>query len=227
MAVISPVPTDANGNAMQTGHLKELGKDDFLQLLITQLQHQDPMNPLEDADFIAELAQFSSLEQINNMNDLLTENLDLGYLQMQTINNTMATSLIGREVEADFSAVYLDEDNTPKVTYNTLKPADQITIKVTDASGNVVATHTVEGVGVGSHSFTWDGHGDNGDRLPVGVYDITISGTDTEGNSFTPSMYISGKVEGVAYREGSAFLKVNGVEIPLAGINVINESEEG
>ncbi|MEW5924335.1 MAG: flagellar hook capping FlgD N-terminal domain-containing protein, partial [Candidatus Zixiibacteriota bacterium] len=128
MGIISPVATDSNGNAITTGSTQTLGKEEFLQLLVAQLTHQDPLEPMEDTQFIAELAQFSSLEQLQNMNESLGNSLDWDYLQMQTINNTMATSLIGREVQATFNNLYLDDDNLPKISYSTTDFASDVTI---------------------------------------------------------------------------------------------------
>ena len=73
-----------------TGSVQSLGKDEFLQLMVTKLQNQDPLNPMEDEDYIAQLAQFSSLEQLTNISDGLDESNEWDYLQMQSINNVMA-----------------------------------------------------------------------------------------------------------------------------------------
>lgn len=221
MGYISPIATDVYGNPLQTGSQNSLDKDDFLNLLITQLTHQDPMNPLEDQEFIAQLAQFSSLEQMNNMNDSLQESLDVDYMQMQTINNTMATSLIGREVSASYSGVYLDDLNTPTISFVTDKYADSVEINILDSEGNKIRTYKSEDVSPGTNSFDWDGRDGNGNRVVPGYYQIELSAVDTEGESFTPSTLMTGEVTAITYQEGSAFLEVNGVEIPLSDIREI------
>lgn len=226
MGIISPLGVDSRGNPATTGHLKTLGKDDFLQLLVTKLKNQDPLNPMSDEAFVAELAQFSSLEQLQNMNDALSNSLDLDYLQMQTINNTMATSLIGREIKATFSNIYLDSDNLPEIGYATTDHAKSVRVIITDIDGNIVATLTEEDIPAGNNSMTWDGKNDNGDRLPEGYYNIEITAYDADGGSFTPSVFIQGKVTGVIYHDGAAYLQVNGMEIPLSGINVISEAQD-
>ena len=99
MSFISPIPTDSRGNEIKTGSAQELGRNDFLELLIAKLQNQDPLKPMEDEDFIAQLAQFSSLEQMNNIAEGISASNEWDFLQMQSINNTMAAGLIGKEVD--------------------------------------------------------------------------------------------------------------------------------
>ena len=79
MSVISPLSLDASG-AQTTGGVKTLGKDDFLQLMITKLRYQDPLKPMDDEDFIAQLAQFSSLEQMNNIANGIAASKDCTYV---------------------------------------------------------------------------------------------------------------------------------------------------
>ena len=225
MGYISPLQTDANGDTVTTGHLQKLGKNDFLQLLVTKLQNQDPLNPADDEAFIAELAQFSSLEQLQNMNENLETALEWDYLQMQTINNTMATSLIGKNVVANFTTVYLDDTNQPNLGYTTDEYASSIEITISNADGYVVNTLYEDDVLAGEHTLAWDGTDSNGDRVESGYYLIEISGTDADGNSFEPSTYLEGPVNGVVYRDGSAYLKVNGLEIPLSDVTTINEPD--
>lgn len=226
MGIISPLGVDSRGNPELTGHLKELGKDDFLQLLVTKLKNQDPMNPMEDEAFIAELAQFSSLEQLQNLNEALSGSLDFDYLQMQTINNTMATSLIGKDVKASYSNIYLDATNQPEIGYATTDYASNVRVSILDTNGNVVAMRLAEDVPAGNSSIAWDGKDDFGERLPEGYYTIEINALDADGGSFTPSTFIQGRVNGVVYHEGNAYLQVNGMEIPLSGISVISEPQE-
>lgn len=225
MGIISPIRVDANGNPIATGSLQALGKDDFLKLLITKLTHQDPLKPMEDEAFVAELAQFSSLEQLSNLNEALNNSLEWDYLQMQTINNTMATSLIGKDIKASFNNIYLDDDNLPRINYTTTEFAGSIQITIKNTDGAVVRTLTEENVPPGNNSIEWDGKDENGNRLSEGFYQIEISGVDSNGDGISPSTYLEGRVTGVIYRDGSAYLQVNGLEIPLAEVSAIYETE--
>jgi len=226
MGVISPVATDTNGNPITEGANKVLGKDDFLELLVAKLTHQDPLNPLEDEQFVAQLAQFSSLEQLQNVNESLGQSLEWDYLQMQTINNTMATSLIGKEVKAVYGGVYLNDDNQPQVNFTNDTYAAEVAVKITDADGNLVRSLTGEAFAPGTNHLVWDGLDQNGTRLPAGYYSVAVTAYDANGDAFEPSTFLQGKVEGISYLNGSAYLKVEGLEIPLADVSSINEYRE-
>jgi flagellar basal-body rod modification protein FlgD len=224
MGVISPVGVDSNGKPLSTASMKSLDKDDFLKLLVTKLTYQDPLKPMEDEAFIAELAQFSSLEQLQNLNTSLENSQQWDLLQMQTINNTMATGLIGKEVKATYSGVYLSDDNRPMINYTTTEQAAHIKVEIKSADGTVIRTLTQDNVPPGQSSVVWDGKDENGKRVTSGYYTIEISGESVEGTQITPSTFVTGRVTGVVYREGSAFLQVNGLEIPLSDISAINEA---
>jgi flagellar basal-body rod modification protein FlgD len=224
MSVITPLPTDFRGNPIATGSRKELGRNDFLNLLITQLTHQDPMKPMEDTEFISQLAQFSSLEQMQNINSSLGDALDWDYLQMQTINNTMATSLIGKEVKADYEGIYLGEDNQPKITFTTDQYARDIRVEIIDENGVTVRVLTQDDIPAGTNTITWDGRDSQGNRVTEGYYQVDITAYDAEDQAFSPSTFLQGKVEGVVYRNGSAYLQVEGVELPLSDITAIYEA---
>lgn len=226
MGIISPIATDTNGNPISVESQKMLGKDDFLKLLITKLTHQDPLNPMDDEAFIAQLAQFSSLEQLQNVNNSLENSLEWDFLQMQTINNTMATNLIGREVKASYNGVYLNSDNQPTISFNSTKYAQKVNVQILDINGSVIRTLVDQEVPPGSNKIMWDGRDQNGQRVAEGYYSISISAVDANGESFTPSTFLQGRVSGIVYREGSAYLQIDGMEIPLAEINEINEYHE-
>lgn len=223
MAFISPIPTDSRGVERQTGSLQQLGKDDFLQLLVTKLQHQDPLKPMDDEDFIAQLAQFSTLEQMNNIANGIAASNQWDFLQMQSLNNVMATGLIGKDVKATYNTVYADQDNTPKISYTLGSFAEEVEFVIRDAQGSVVATLTQDSVGEGTHFIEWDGTDSFGNRVDESLYTVEVTATDMSGSTFTPSLSLVGKVESVVYRDGAAFLTVNGTEIPLGDVTAIGE----
>jgi flagellar basal-body rod modification protein FlgD len=224
MGFISPIATDAQGNPQPTGNMQSLGKDDFLQLLITKLEHQDPLNPMEDEDFIAQLAQFSSLEQMYNIAEGIASSNEWDYLQMQSINNVMASGLIGRDVKAEYSGVYVDASNEPQITYTMSSAADEVTFVIKDEMGTIVATLTQDSVEAGVNTFTWDGTDDLGNRVDEGYYLIEATATTGAGTTIKPGLSLVGTVEAVIYRDGSAYLRVGGTEVPLGDIAAIGEA---
>lgn len=226
MGFISPVATDSNGNPRQTGSLQSLGKDDFLQLLVTKLQHQDPLNPMEDSDFIAQLAQFSTLEQMHNISEGIATSNKWDFLQMQSLNNVMASGLIGREVTADFSGLYLDATNQPVISFTLSEPAARIEFEVRDEQGNLVTTITTEDVPVGTGSVKWDGKDSFGNRVAEGYYTISAKAETDSGATFTPSLELVGIVTTITYRDGAAFVMINGTEVALGDIRSIGQPEE-
>ena len=100
MATISPTSLSAATPTYATSASGTLGKDDFLKLLVKQLQNQDPMNPLDSSQFATQLAQFSSVEQLANINTNLEASISTNQLMAQSIGNSLASSMIGRDVKA-------------------------------------------------------------------------------------------------------------------------------
>lgn len=200
-----------------------LGKDDFLQLLVTKMQNQDPLNPTSDEDFVAQLAQFSSLEQMNNIAEGIATSNQWDYLQMQSLNNVMASGLIGKEIKANYSGVQISDGESADLVVSLDSFAKNVTLKISDASGNVVATLSKENMQAGSNVITWDAKDARGNRVDDGFYSITAEAKDVNGNSVTPTLNLVGNVESVIYRDGSAYLRVKGLEIPLGDIAAVGE----
>lgn len=221
MSIISPVQTNPDGSVRQTGSLQSLGRDDFLKLLVTKLQYQDPMKPLEDSAFIAQLAQFSTLEQMYKISEGIAASNEWDFLQMQSINNTMAAGLIGKDVKASYDGVYLDDDTNPTISFTTTEFAKEMTFTIKDSDGDVVRTIRNEDIKSGTGSIEWDGKDDFGNRLPEGAYTVEVSAVTGSGSVINPKLSLIGKVESITYRGGAAFLKVNGVELPLSDIVAI------
>jgi len=195
-----------------------LGKDDFLQLLVTQLRHQNPFEPMEDKEFIAQLAQFSSLEQLQNLNSNVMANSDLDYLLSQTISNSMATQLIGKEIVASGNSLELANQNNPRISYRLIDDASKVTIKIFDSDGNLVRTLEQTDKSSGINHLNWDGKNDSGSQVPSGDYTFSVSAENSAGEAVTAMALRTGYVDGVTYSNGIAYLMINGEKIPLGDI---------
>jgi flagellar basal-body rod modification protein FlgD len=220
---ITFIPQAGSNNATAGVSTNQLGKEDFLNLLVTKLANQDPLDPVSDEDFVAQLAQYSSLEQLTNMNESLAQDIQWNYLLSQTISNTMATSLIGRNIRADSSMVYLETAGSADIAVNLDRFADEVTISIHDQYGNVVRQINENNLDSGDHVIHWDGTDNDGVQVAAGSYTISISAVDANGESFTPDQFVEGEVTGVAYRDGMAMLVIQGQEIPLSNVIEVKE----
>jgi flagellar basal-body rod modification protein FlgD len=180
---------------------------------------------MEDENFIAQLAQFSTLEQMNNISEGIQTSNQWDFMQMQSLNNVMASGLIGREVTADFSGVYLDATNQPKISYTLDRDAAEIKYEIRDEQGNLVTTLDEENVGVGVGSITWDGKDNQGNRVAEGYYTVKATATAADGSTFTPTLEITGVVSTIKYRDGAAYVIINGMEVALGDIRSVGTPE--
>lgn len=223
--IISPQPVDARGNLIPTGAQKELGQEDFLRLFVTKLRYQDPMSPMQDEAFIAQLAEFSSLQQLTALNENFEASIRWDVINNQTINNSVAAQLIGRQVVANLSELRLTEENAPKLSFELSEFASSIEIEIVDAAGETIRTIKESQLPSGRNDVVWDGNNEDGERAPEGSYTVTITATDANGESFNTSLSITGIITGVVYRGGIAFLKIDGTEVALGDVEEINVPE--
>lgn len=223
MSFISPIATDTNGQPKTTGAQQVLGKDDFLQLLVTKLEYQDPLKPIDDEGFIAQLAQFSSLEQMNNIAEAISSSNQWDFLQTQSLNNVMAAGFIGKDVEADFSGVHVDADNKPNISFNISREAKDVAFEIRDKDDNLITTLHMQDVSAGNNSIHWDGKDSRGNRVEEGFYTVTASATGQDGSTFKPSLSLVGTVSSVVYRDGQALLIIDGTEVALSDVKTVGE----
>ncbi len=224
MGFISPVATDSNGATRKTGSQQELGKNDFLQLLVAQMENQDPMEPMSNEESIAQLAQFSTLEQMNNIADGISKSNDLDFLQMQSLNNVMASGLIGKDAQASYNGIYLDYEKPAIINFNLSNNVDTVQFTIKDISGKTIATIKQENLDAGVNSIEWDGTDTSGNRVAEGYYTVEATASMTDGTNFTPDLSLVGRVESVIYRDSSAYISIQGTEIPLGAVTAVGES---
>lgn len=219
---MDPISTTATTSGLGTGAAASngaslgsaLGKEDFLKLLMAQLQHQDPMSPMEDHEFVAQLATFSGLEQQMLANDRL-EQLQLAQL---SAGNAQLTGFIGQEVIARGDTLTLDGGSPPPVAVKLDAPAAHVMVTVRDADGNIVAGFDGGAQGPGSHDLKWAGVDKNGQPLPAGEYSVSVVATDAQGRPVTASPLVSGIVSGVSFDKGYPEILVGDHRIAPADI---------
>lgn len=199
---------------------RSLGKDEFLELLVAQIANQDPLDPLEDKEFIAQLAQFSALEQQLETNQRLS---DL-QLSQDELNRAQIASWVGRTVDAETNALEIQGGSAPPAVFELQASAAEATIEVVDSAGRVVRTLDRQALPAGIQSVAWDGTDLNGNRLPDGVYTMRVEAFDSNGIAVPAVSRIRGEVTQVNFGQGSVQLMVGKVPIQLGDIISLSQT---
>ncbi|MEX2649226.1 MAG: flagellar hook assembly protein FlgD [Alphaproteobacteria bacterium] len=195
--------------------------DDFLLLLTTQLQNQDPLNPLDSTEFVAQLVSFTEVEQSINTNSHLEELVGL----LRGGQAAAAVGYLGKTVEAEGDKAML-RDGRATFSYDPARQAAITTITLTDATGKVVKTLLGE-TSPGRHDLVWDGRDGNGVALPEGLYTISVKAKDDAGNAIPVSTTFIGRVVAVDQTKDGIFLDVDGTTLPLSSILAVHDSADG
>jgi len=211
-AVSTNDPTAAAATAMkkETG----LNKNDFLQLLVTQLKNQDPLNPQDSSAFVAQLAQLTQVEQTYNINtnlqQLLSSQINAGALS--------SVSFIGKQVTAQGSQVSLTSGSPSTLGFALPSAAAQVSVQIIDSSGNTVRTLTQGATSAGAGSITWDGKDNSNNTLSSGTYSFAVSVIDASGHTIQGTSMVKGQVTGVKLDGTTPVLTVNGIDVPLTSV---------
>lgn len=200
-----------------------IGKDAFLKMLTTQLKYQDPLNPMEGTDFATQLAQFSSVEQLSNMNTTLTASVDANSLLTQSITNSLSTTLIGKSVRATGSKLTYDGSNSVNFGYSLASGAEKVNIRIYDSRQNLVKTVTADKnkfdpLAVGNTDLTWDGTNESGQQVEKGSYTFKVDAYDSDGKLMTTSNYTYGTIGSVRFKSSGTYFMVDGKEISLSDV---------
>ena len=190
-----------------------LNKDDFLKLFVTQLKNQDPLNPQDSSQFVAQLAQLTQVEQAYNTNTNL-QNLVSTVKGTSTLN---ASSLIGKNVIAAGNQVNFT--GTPaQLSYDLSASSASTSLTITDALGRLVRTITTGSNSSGRNSVSWDGTNNSGVAAAPGVYKFTVAGKASDGSTIPGTTYTSGKVDGIGFNGTDPVIQSGTIEIPLTAL---------
>ena len=178
---------------------KELGQEDFLQLIVAQIQNQDPFEPVENGAFIGQLAQFGTVDGVNNLNDSFAE-FSQGFNSNQALN---AAGLIGKSVQVEGNQVSVTEGESVTAYVDSNNQAGTAEVQITNAAGIVVGTKQVILANSGLNSFTWNGLDEQGEQLPEGTYFLSAKVLAGDNEVFLPTK-VDTKVQSVNFANSSA-----------------------
>ena len=196
-----------------------LGKNEFLKLLTAQLQQQDPTQPMDSTAFVAQLAQFSSLEQMNNINDTLTKMLT----SQDTALQTTAAGMVGKTAVFDTDQVSLTQGKPATINVTLPQAAGNVNLIIQDKSGNTVRTMGLGPTQSGVNRLQWDGLDDKGKELPTGMYTSQVIATDINGKPIAVTQNGSAKITGITFDNGTPKFLAGGSTLQLSDISELDE----
>jgi flagellar basal-body rod modification protein FlgD len=196
-----------------------LGKDDFLKLLTAQLQQQDPTQPMDNTAFVAQLAQFSSLEQMSNVNTTLTQMLT----SQGTALETTAAGMVGKTAVFTTDQVELTPGTPATINANLSAAATNVNVIIQDSSGSTVRTIGVGALPSGLNHLTWDGNDNSGNPMPADTYTVQVLAQDLSGNSVPLTQSGSARITGMTISNGTPSFLAGGQTLQLSDISELDE----
>ena len=193
--------------------------DTFLKLLTAQLQHQDPLKPMESSEFTQQLVSYSQVEQQINTN----KNLETLVSNMQATQFANSIGYIGKTIEAVGDTAGLKTDGSIAWAYELQGTAASTRLSVQDANGKTVFTKAGDTT-VGRHEFNWDGKDSAGNKLPPGVYKLVVTAADQNAANVESIISRAGIVEGVETVDGVHQLLVGGQPVPVADVTRVRQT---
>jgi flagellar basal-body rod modification protein FlgD len=191
----------------------ELGKNDFLNLLVTQLKNQDPLKPMDSSSFVAELAQFSQLEQSANQSTLLQKSLDAQNASLQY----SLLPLIGRGVSIQGAVIQLGTEPAT-LNYSLGQDAASVRLSILNASNQVIRTGTLGPQGAGAQQLMWDGRDQKGTAVQPGTYTYAITALNAEGQAVPVTSTSNLTVTGIRVVGGEPQLAAGDQTIDLGSV---------
>jgi flagellar basal-body rod modification protein FlgD len=218
----TPLPASSNG-ALTAANTNALASQQiagnfqsFLTLLTTQLQNQNPLDPLDTNQFTQQLVDFAGVQQQINTNDSLTTLVSL----QQTAQSTQALGFVGKTASVDGSTTALTNSSA---TWNVSVPSNSnVTLNITSSSGQTVFTGNYSVTAGSNQPFTWNGKGSDGTQWPDGQYKLTATAADSAGNSVAVSTQIQGVVNSVDLTKSPPLLSINGQSYTVSQIKSIS-----
>ncbi len=203
-------------SATSTANNTILGKDDFMKLLLVQLQYQDPTSPMDAEKILTQTSQLASLESSNNTKDALTKLTQA----MGSTNQFSTIAAIGKTADLGSDSITHTKDSSSSFEVYFPQAIKQGTISITDKEGAIVDTLDVGTNPAGVYQFTWDGEDPGGSAISGGIYHINANYTDANGKAQTTRLGAY-PIESVKFDKGQTLVKLGSNYVPLANIKEV------
>lgn len=201
----------------------DLDKDAFMKLFLAQLKNQDPTNPMESHELASQLAQFSSLEKLNNINTGISQ------MAKQTDPNHSydSMSLIGKGVAGDSSKIFRsDLTSQHEITFNLAAPAREVEISIKNAAGQELKKIVAKDLKSGANKINWNGMIENGAAAPEGEYNVILTAKNGAGQKIMAETRFEGKVSGVNFTPEGPVLMVGQQSIKMSDVKKIFDAKD-
>jgi flagellar basal-body rod modification protein FlgD len=214
---ISVGTVSSNQTGTASGSSNQLGENAFLQLLITELQNQDPLNPTDSTKFVSQLSQLTATEQTTNLANSFTK-FETNFASSEQLQ---AATLIGKDVSTQNNQVDVISGQAGKIGF-TLPANASATLQITDSNGNVMDTINLGELNAGANTYQWNALNSQGVRVPDGTYDYQIQATESNGTQLLYSGINTGTVQSVQIENGQIYVVVNGTSYPISQVTQIS-----
>lgn len=209
--------TETQKDAPKSNLTQSLGKDDFLTLLVTQLQNQDPLNPMDPTEFTSQLAQFSSLEQLNNIN----ENLESLHCIPDGIERLSALSMIDKYVSAESKTIQYRGEPV-EIGFHFPENVKGATIYINTPDGQTICELDVPHPNSGENFIQWDGKTPDDQKVPDGTYFMTIVGEPGDGAQIQGTPLVKTQITGVDFSGPETMIITTNGTVKLSEISKVN-----
>ena len=183
-----------------------LNEKNVLNLLMTQMANQDPLDPMDSEGMMRQLASLGTVEQLQNLNSQTARMMEV----QQHIARSTAGSLLGKDVEVGAREIPLIKGETVPVKYKLDGSADRVMLLVQDSTGEMIREINLESRAQGSHEFSWDGRDNDGDKMPDGNYSYNVFARTDGGEEVGVTLTKSGQVSMIRFENNNPILKING-----------------
>lgn len=208
--------SNSQANIAQSSIKKTLTQEDFINILVTQMKYQNPLEPLNNEQMAMQIAQMSSVDALQQMEQTM-KNMAAKY---DLIANLQVTSLVGKKVEVAGNQLYLIPNQIAEGVYQ-LPQVARVTIQIYDSLGNLVRSIDEGRKEVGKQKFSWNGQNNKGEMVAEGLYTFVISAVDEKGNEVPVSPSQIGEIKEIAYENGTVYFLIGRQKYNLESIIAI------